>query len=1418
MAGRPFLGIVLGVALAAFSTSNAQAFFNGVSPEDGVLRFEVVAGLPNENDDGDEFDPNINDNTSVQDNCFIDYKPPTATFDFTSNRTLGSDDVDIIQFLFREKSDFGFNENAEYEDDNGDLQRCSDVSDQWDEYEAAEGATLFVFSGAEFKIEAGDSGTEVSIDEGFSFILNTGSRLTLEGSQNDPVVVKGNQWDGFTIGVPNLWEDVSANLSNCTVESADGSGAFRVAGPTASLTANNCEFNNNAGNNGGAIQAREQADISITSSIFDGNEGTLGGAIYFENMSTTAKLTDVTFNGNAAFSRGGGIHIDTNDNNPLSSNLDLINTTFVDNESGRGGAISTGGDLVNLNLWNAVIAGNETRRFGGGIYLDSGFASVNLFNPTIAYNLAGNSGGGIYLANAGTILNVTNGILAENVIDDDDGRGTQIDNSDGGSLITLDQILVNDAARDIFAGNVSERNNVFRATPGFRDTPGDPGVDGGSDRADFRPAADSAALNAGDDSLFDISALGSNPGDRDGADRIFGQEDPRIDVGAFEFQNNPPTLLDTEDQDLSADETDEAVRLELCTRYRDQDQQPDFPFSERRPWLTRAPGDDEETRDRGSEDEQESGDDAEADAGNEFGTVAAFDGGEPGDTIQAGSAIGDSDGRAFYEPANRSTDYEVVIQCRVRDVLIDFDEEVNDELSLLSTEDQRVTVAVAAQNDVPEFQERPDREAIVGRAFQSTATFSDPDEDHAAGDLEARIVDGPDWLSIRRTEDGEITFEGVPPEAGEFDVEYEVVDPGGGTRVEEVTITAEPPDEDREPVDAGDDVTTAPGEEVRLSAQGPEESGLRFRWRIEDGNGDTIAEQEGQTFNWEAEEGDFTATVELIENDTVIDQDSLSVTAAAGLDGGTQEQEEREEPSEEDEADLDGMSDDGDAGNQQQWDEQSDSEKSDSLAEIAAKDLSEEQQDEVLAEAEEVLAEATAAGEPVPEEVAEGLAETYGNLAGLELSQARQAAVAAGADDLREQAAADGRATSNVRAGLTRSSANLLQQEDANPDLEEALNEALDGDVDDLNNLIADDEEPLSTEEVANAAEALGTATGVDLDGEQRTAIRQAQEALRTRAEEDGTGSAAVTAQLIRGVSGLLADDELAIEERDPLLAAAAQDIAGARQRAEDPDNPRPLSELTANRALAALCNAAAAGELGGEQIDQALGGTRDAVIAAGSATAAQLTTAAVCVGDLLNALDGAGLSSEQRTATREVADLIARTAMENARNINATGNSFFKVAARTMPGAATEATLVGRALEQGPSLQVSLAARDEIRRRNGLGEDADIAFALVALLIEPDDSFVLETFALDPASGNSLSDTSLDEPLRVAIPVTQDNRGDPITLGGAPGNASNVSAEGSAVAFDTGELSRWTLTSAVDDTGESSASDTTSCFLDSLF
>ena len=1252
---------------------------------DGILVIQAVGTLPAPEDDDD---PDIRTDASIRANCFEDF-PDGLRFGTTNFEVVvgggevwgtGNNDVDRVEIGGRSSADFGFLPAESYDD--GD---CSDVEDQWDEYDKPDDGQFFFFG--DLRVEPGSAGTDVRIDDGFRLTFFPGTTLTIRGTEEEPVEFRGGQWSGIDLN------GAQADLEHCEIRQTSGGNGLRLRG-AASAVVRDCLFENNEGRSGGAIQMRDNASLDLRDSEFSNNDAAFGGALHAEGGGIDIYMENVRFAGNEAQSRGGTLFID-------GASADLANISVLNGEAGRGGGIylSNNAGLGAVRMWNPVIAGNTGRNSGGGLRL-SNQANVTLYNPTIAYNRS-TRGGGIHAGELPSQLDIRNAIFEGNEIRDaDDASGPQIQNDTPGN-VELRRVMM-EGGLGGYGGQLPTVDDVITGDVAFRDPPDDAGEGEGADFSDFRLASESDAINRGDGGLFDAGAFADL--DRDGEVRIFGQQDPEIDLGAYEFPNNPPELLSTEEIELRIDEDDAPVSLQICSDFRDDDVPPEGFDARVVPWLTQAPGDGEELPETDTDDPQ----------GEDFGSILQDEFGRPGDTISADSEIEDAGGRVFFDPANRSASYQVTVRCRVRNEVIDLAEDAVDEVrSILSRDAQVVRIQVDARNNPPSLDGVADEEATVGRLLEAEYRISDDDADHRPQDVEFNLVEGPDWVEVTRIANDEILLEGRPPQPGEFEVEIEVIDPGGGTAVERFTIEvaeAEPLDE----VDAGDDRSAEPGERIRLSAEGPDEPTLTFEWRILDSDDNEVAHQPGADFTWTAPQaGRYTALVELIDAGDVIADDSLSIAVAAGLSGGVDD-EPRNPPDAEQEAQVDGMSEDGDPENVADWQARDDNDKAAVLADTSGTELDDDQAGAVADQVDALLQQAEDDPAPLDQGLADDLARAQANLSGLELDDARRAQVAAG------------------------------------------------------------------------------------------------MERLRAQAREDGVASPALQDSLMRGASGLLADDDVPPEQRNRILAGLDDDLRAAEAAG------RTLDDATTNRALAALQNSVGPGEVDEGQIDQILDGVDRAIGRNAAPSDIQLTMGVRVVGAMLSDREGAGLTSAQRARVKGVGDQLARAAIREGEPISVTGNRFLTVSARPIAPDVDEPILVGNPAARGPNALFTVTTQNELRARNGLDDEA-LGVALVATRRGENASYVVEVSATD-SGGEDLSDTRVQAPVRVRIPIVGAARNEPRNVEGAPVTMSNVDTRDDGVGFDASGTGRFTLVSSVDPDDERSDSDKASCFLDSLF
>ena len=302
---------------------------------------------------------------------------------------------------------------------------------------------------------------------------------------------------------------------------------------------------------GGMFNTNNSAPVLVNVTFNGNSTDSSGGGMY--NRDSNPELNIVTFLSNSASTQGGGMYNHTN-SIPV-----LIDVAFITNTAGAGGGMTNSVDsapvLTNVSftgnsapwvsgmynigdsapeLTNVTFTGNSADEQGGGMRNSNSSAPV-LTNVTFTNNTA-DTGGGMYNSNSTTPV-LINTILWGNTAS---VSGHQIYNvTDATLTVTLSHSLYANGGNDIVNDGpgtvtISEVNSIHD-DPQFLST--DP-VD-----ADFlRLSPNSPAINAGDPatdlSLFPQDA-GGTPLDLAGNPRVFPGVIENIDIGAYEFQDNP---------------------------------------------------------------------------------------------------------------------------------------------------------------------------------------------------------------------------------------------------------------------------------------------------------------------------------------------------------------------------------------------------------------------------------------------------------------------------------------------------------------------------------------------------------------------------------------------------------------------------------------------------------------------------------------------------------------------------------------------------------------------------------------------------------------------------------------------------------------------------------------------------------------
>lgn len=332
------------------------------------------------------------------------------------------------------------------------------------------------------------------------------------------------------------------------------------------LTIDNCIFNNNHGDYGGAIYndgyndhnfPPHTATLTVTNSTFFGNVAQHGGAIWNESGSIIMDVSNCTFNQNRASpNSAGAIQVDGSAGTITAS---ITNSTFTRNSAGDyGGAISVDGaggfdffgnpvsGSANLTITNCTFDRNTAQRtfptssgFGGAIAMDgstdggtTGNATVVVNNCTFSRNFSSMLGDAIYLSettSGTTVLQIGNSILASadpagdfNISTDNISGGTVTVISNGNSL-SDDAACGVDPCNDAGTGPGGLLNHVGdkRNTDPLLDPAGLQNNGGPTQTIALQPT--SPAINTGNDA------------NAPGRDQRYYTRSGISDIGAFEL-------------------------------------------------------------------------------------------------------------------------------------------------------------------------------------------------------------------------------------------------------------------------------------------------------------------------------------------------------------------------------------------------------------------------------------------------------------------------------------------------------------------------------------------------------------------------------------------------------------------------------------------------------------------------------------------------------------------------------------------------------------------------------------------------------------------------------------------------------------------------------------------------------------------
>lgn len=272
-----------------------------------------------------------------------------------------------------------------------------------------------------------------------------------------------------------------------------GGGLVNAATP---LQVRNCTFQSNfAMARGGAIHVLNGQTV-IDSCHFIANMANEGGAAACQFSSLA--LRDCAFSMNMTFpggpGGGGGVA-------GLSSDLQVANCSFTQNQSSFGGALSASGG--SLALWQSSVQFNSAGQLGGGLHVSNAgvmlidsLLSINdavfggaaaflnsspsshLVNCTIAGNTTSGQGGGLLIAGANP--QIENCILWGN--QDNSGSGAQAQVSGGSPVVTF-SVVQGGWSGPGMANVATDPLFVDAGGPDLHLLPGSPAIDAGNSQA-----------------------------------------------------------------------------------------------------------------------------------------------------------------------------------------------------------------------------------------------------------------------------------------------------------------------------------------------------------------------------------------------------------------------------------------------------------------------------------------------------------------------------------------------------------------------------------------------------------------------------------------------------------------------------------------------------------------------------------------------------------------------------------------------------------------------------------------------------------------------------------------------------------------------------------------------------------------------
>lgn len=230
-------------------------------------------------------------------------------------------------------------------------------------------------------------GKGVTLDLNGHSICESGARTQDIIAENAGLTITNTSSSPSALGGISV-KGGSLDVNNVTVRNAKGSGIIINDSET---NIKNCVFSHNSKS---AVWA-DTANVNISMCKFDSNSSSAGGAVYFENGSSTKyRLLSILYSEftNNSADNGGAVY--------CKGNTEFIGSTFTNNRAGNnGGAVCAdykGGDeCAKIDISSSNFSGNYSGNNGGAVYCDS-MNYLNLRDINVTNNEAKNAGGGVY--------------------------------------------------------------------------------------------------------------------------------------------------------------------------------------------------------------------------------------------------------------------------------------------------------------------------------------------------------------------------------------------------------------------------------------------------------------------------------------------------------------------------------------------------------------------------------------------------------------------------------------------------------------------------------------------------------------------------------------------------------------------------------------------------------------------------------------------------------------------------------------------------------------------------------------------------------------------------------------------------------------------------------------------------------------